>query len=294
MEVNTSKAIDYTLQYQSYLEPSESYSFLLAMQQSIKKMVKKSQACLFPLVSFALEHLSKLKEKESCVSIICTTLIEFKRYHPTPDDPTDFLKSFKYFISLLPPSSEKASFKRDFLKYCDEAQISPLLIQQFDFYKYFAQDALMNNNLCDAYRFAIKAQDQDIIEEVVTKMCNSSEVKTLEEKNFIITRMTFELILVKNLKVALSFISKYVDKSNMFQNNPPVLNLAYMLSSLISIAMHDFGKFWALINIYKPVIDQEYFFAKYLNKISLLYYNKAFLKEEEGFNLLNMLKSFKK
>lgn len=296
MESNSSiiNTIDYKSQYQDYLDPAEAYSFLLVIQQSIKKTAKGTHTSLFPLVSFALEHLRELDEKESCISIISTTLSEFKRYHPTPTDPTAFLEGFKHFLILLPQSSDKSSFKRDFLKYCDEAQISPLLVQQYDVYKFFAKDSLLNNNLCDAYRFAIKAQDYDIIDEVVTKMCNSNDIKTIEEKHFIITRMTFELILIKNVKLAFNFISKYVNKTNQFQNNPPVLNLAYMLTSLISIAMHDFGKFWALINIYKPVIDQEYFYAKYLNKISLVYYNKAFLKEEQELNLFNMLKSLGK
>ena len=56
--------------------------------------------------------------------------------------------------------------------------------------------------------------------------------------------------------------------------------------------MHDFDKFWALINIYKSVISQEYFLQMYLNKISDVYYNRTFLKNDNNFDMMNMFKTF--
>ena len=117
---------------------------------------------------------------------------------------------------------------------------------------------------------------------------------SFNERNLIIARVVFELILVKNLKLAYKFISKYIDKTDNFNNNPPALNFAFMLVSLITRAMHDFDHFWALINIYKGVCEQEYYIQYYLNKISIMYYNRPFLKEEDNssFNLMNIMKSF--
>ena len=121
---------------------------------------------------------------------------------------------------------------------------------------------------------------------------NNEYIKSQKEKEFIIARTTLELIIKKNLKVAFDFISKHINKNDNFIHNSPVLNFAYTLISLITLAMHDFDKFWALINIYKPVISQEYYLQMYLNKISDIYYNKTFLKNDNNFDMMNMLKSF--
>ena len=42
-----------------------------------------------------------------------------------------------------------------------------------------------------------------------------------------------------------------------------------------------FDDFWALINIYKNVVEKRFDIQNYLNQISKVYYNKTFLSNNK-------------
>lgn len=294
MNANSKYASSIEEKYKNILSPSDSYTFFLKIQNDIRKASKtQSVSEFFYVVKFALLHLSKLNEAESCISILNLSLTQFIANQKATKDVELFLDGFKDLFELVPEKCEKKTFKRDFIKYCEEQKISEYLLQKYKFYELFAKDELKNKNLVEAYKFSLKSQNYETIDTTISMMVSEENKCSKKEKNFIIARMTFELILTKNLKLAYKFISKYIDKSDNFNNNPPVLNFAFMLVSLITRAIHDFEKFWALINIYKGICEQEYYFQFYLNKISIMYYNHPFLKEEDNsFNLMNLIKSF--
>ena len=116
--------------------------------------------------------------------------------------------------------------------------------------------------------------------------------KSAVETFYFITRLTMELILLRNLPLAFKFISKYVSSENNFSKNHPVLNFAYLLTAFFCKDASNFDVFWTLINLYKPIIDVDGTFAKYLNKISLVYFNKSIIQEEGGMNIMNLLRAF--
>ena len=231
---------DLEKKYEHLLSPNDAYTFFLRVQNDIRKSSKNPNIEeFFKTIKYAItQYIKNYKAKEN---------IEL------------FLQNFMELFEMIPEQCDKATFKRDFLKYYKEQNISEYLLEKYRFYELFAKDALKNKNLVEAYKFAIKSQDYDTIDQTVEKMI-SPEMKTSNnERNLIIARVVFELILVKNLKLAYKFISKYIDKTDNFNNNPPALNFAFMLVSLITRAMHDFDHFWALINIYKGVCEQEYY-----------------------------------
>ncbi len=286
---------DLEKKYEHLLSPNDAYTFFLRVQNDIRKSSKNPNIEeFFKTIKYAISHLSKLNEGESCISLLNFSLTQYIKNYKAKENIELFLQNFMELFEMIPEQCDKATFKRDFLKYYKEQNISEYLLEKYRFYELFAKDALKNKNLVEAYKFAIKSQDYDTIDQTVEKMI-SPEMKTSNnERNLIIARVVFELILVKNLKLAYKFISKYIDKTDNFNNNPPALNFAFMLVSLITRAMHDFDHFWALINIYKGVCEQEYYIQYYLNKISIMYYNRPFLKEEDNssFNLMNIMKSF--
>ena len=287
---------DYSKKYEKLLNPEDTYQFLLKVQKDIIRLARnKNIKEFYNLLSFSMNHLNKNKEAESCNSLIFFSLSQYTTYIKKIENIDEFIINFKKYFDLIPDNCDKNPFKKEFLKFLEINKISSVQIQKYKIYSIFAIDSLKNvtlQNLVEGYKYALKSEELDIIEKMIEIVLSSKDfIKSEKEKEFIIARTTFELILKKNLKVSFDFISKHINKNDDFKNNSPVLNFAYMLVSLITLAMQDFDKFWALINIYKPVIEQEYFFQMYLNKISDVYYNKTFLKND-NLDMMNMLKSF--
>ena len=94
-------------------------------------------------------------------------------------------------------------------------------------------------------------------------------------------RTTLELLMKKKLDIAFEFIGKYYKKLNKDKGNDDkniVINFSYLLVCLLIREPKGFDHFWAIINMYKGVIEKQYDIQFYLNKISIVYYNKPFLK----------------
>ena len=94
-----------------------------------------------------------------------------------------------------------------------------------------------------------------------------------EELNILLLRTTFELLINKNIELAFEFIGKYFKRSD----KNVIINFGYNLVCLLIRKPQGFDDFWALINIYKGVVEKRFDIQNYLNQISKVYYNKTFL-----------------
>ena len=97
-------------------------------------------------------------------------------------------------------------------------------------------------------------------------------------------RTTLELLMKKKIDIAFQFVGKYYKKINEGKNNENkniALNFSYSLCCLLIREPKGFDHFWALINLYKGLIEQKYDIQFYLNQISVIYYNKPFLSENK-------------
>ena len=287
---------NYEDKYAQLLLPEKAYTFYLKVQSDIRKVIKQqsSLSSLYSLLQFSIKHLCSLNENESSVSLLTFTIDQLSKSKKQIQNIDEFLSIFYGLCTLLPDNADKTSFKREFITFIQSQKIPESCLQKHSIYIIFCKDSLHRKNYIEAYRYALKSQDFESIHTTINTIIANNVLVVEKEKYFLITRMTFELILTKNLKLAFKFISQYVDTSNNFNNNSPVINFAYMLTSLITRALHDFDKFWALINLYKKVAEQEYYFQFYLNKISQMYYNRKILQDEpkaQNEGLFGMLKN---
>ena len=272
---------NYEDKYSQLLSPEKAYTFYLKVQGDIRKAVKQSSlSSLYALLQFAVKHLCSLNENESSVSLLTFAIEQLTKAKKQIQNIDEFLSIFHGLCTSLPDRADKTSFKREFIAYIQSQKVPDSCLQKHSIYIIFCKDSLQRKSYIEAYRFALKSQDFDSIYATINAIIANNVLVVEKEKYFLIARMTFELILTKNLKLAHRFISQYVDSSNNFDNNSPVINFAYTLTSLITRALHDFDKFWALINLYKKVAEQEYYFQFYLNKISQMYYNRKILQDE--------------
>ena len=98
-----------------------------------------------------------------------------------------------------------------------------------------------------------------------------------EELNLLILRTTLELLINKKIEIAFEFIGKYFNKID--KNS--IINFGYNLVCLMIRRPQGFDDFWALINIYKNVVEKRFDIQNYLNQISKVYYNKTFLSNNK-------------
>ena len=286
---------NYEDKYAHLLPPEKAYTFYLKVQGDIRKVIKQSSlSSLYSLLQFSIKHLCSLNENESSVSLLTFAIEQLSKAKKQIQNVDEFLSIFYGLCNSLSDKADKTSFKREFIAYIQSQKIPESCLQKHSIYIIFCKDSLQRKSYIEAYRYALKSQDFESIYATINTIIANKVLVVEKEKYFLITRMTFELILTKNLKLAYKFISQYVDSSNNFDNNSPVINFAFMLTSLITRALHDFDKFWALINLYKKVAEQEYYFQFYLNKISQMYYNRKILQAEpksQNEGLFGMLKS---
>jgi hypothetical protein len=280
----------YNTKYADFIKEKNFYQLLLNVKTELRKLAKKSNFNeFFNLLIYAIKLLNENKEDESCITLNIYALDEYSKYFNKNEEDL-CLNSLKMSFDNLPRSYDKSQLKHKLLKFFESKNISDTNLQKYEFYRLFALDALNNNDVADGYRYALKSEDFQTVTEFTDRYINEN-LKDEDEKKYFIARVCLELILMKTIPLAFKFISKYTDNSNNFQNNHPIINFAYLLVSLLIKDANDFNNFWTLINMYKPVIDNDGYFPKYLNKISLLYYNRSII-QESGLNLMNLLKAF--
>lgn len=277
--------------YQNFINEKNFYQLLLVIKTELRKLSRKANTkAYFDILIATLRVLKDNDEKESSISLFLYALEEYSKTFNKAD--TDIcLLSLKQSFENLPDTQEKKEVKMKLMKFFESKQISDLQVHKFGIYKMFADDSLKNKDKSDGYRYALKCEDIDTLNQYADLYLNE-KLKNEDEKKYFLARTCLELILLKNPLLALKFISSYVDASDNFQKNHPILNFVYLLNSMMLKDSNDFDGYCDLINVYKSLIDLDGSLVKYLNKISITFYNKPILKDNSGFNIMNMLKAF--
>ena len=159
----------------------------------------------------------------------------------------------------------------------------------------------MERDYIDAYNYCIKSENVNLLFklfDVFEKYCKDKRLTdeddpfnkgnlifkelSMEEFEFLIMRTTLQLLMKKQLDIAFDFIGKYYKKINAEKDNEKkniTINFTYSLVCLLIREPKGFDHFWALINLYKGVIEKQYDIQFYLNEISIIFYNKPFLQK---------------
>jgi hypothetical protein len=283
---------NFNTKYAELITEKNFYRLLLNVKTELRKLAKKSDVkTFFELILWCAKILNENKEDESCITLYLYAIEEYEKIFNRSDSELclDYLKAV---FLVLPENYDKSKIKHKLLMFFESKHIYDITLQLHGFYKIFADDSLKNKDVLDGLRYALKSQDYLTLINYIECLINE-KLKNDLEKKFFISRVCLELILLKNLTLAFQFISKYTDTNDNLQNNHPIINFSYLLIALISRDTNSsFQNFWAFINIYKPLLFIDQHFAKYLNKISLLYYNESILEESGMNNLMNMLRAF--
>lgn len=281
----------FSTKYSDQIKEKNFYSLLLKVNTDLRKSVKKDIKEFFNLFIWCLEILNINSENESCENLFLNALDEYEKYY-NKNDTELFVSVLQAGFELLPEVYDKTKIKHRILKFIETKSIPDTFLTSYGLFKLFALDSIKNKDIIDGIRYSLKSQDVDVIHKFVNEFTKHLLDNNNSEKLFFISRICLELILMKNLMLSLKFIEKYVDLSNNLQNNNPILNFAYLLTCLLCRDTSNFDYFWTLINIYRPAVSKDPAFPKYLNKISISYYGQEIIKEEQGMNIMNLLKAF--
>ena len=286
----------YNNKYKDLLSPENAYQFYLKVQFMIPKMAKKDEATYFYYISYAMKHLSSLNEKESSIALLDLSLANYVKFHNAPENVDTFIKTFKYLYNAVPKKSDKTSFETSFLEYCDKSKIPDEQLTSNKIYEDFANDCIDNEFFVRGYRFSLKTQNIEILNKELTRLFQWEKLKIPElEKVYFIARTTMEILLLKNIPLAKSFIFSHIKTVDNYNFNHPILNFSYLLTNLLSIeddTVNNYESFTKLKENYEKAIKKEKSIGKYVNKISLLYYKKSSSSESGGFSLFNFLRAF--
>ena len=292
------KQIDYSKKFKDLMGEDSTYEFFLKIQYVMPKYAKKKDPEFFSFIIFAIEHLLKYQENESIASLFIQSMQLYDKNHPDKkiENPKYFMETYYKIYKMIPMKSDKSLFKYKFLELCDSNGISEDIIFKENIYYEFAVDSKENKFLLEGYRFAIKSMNLEIISEIVKDILGTEKYKMKEsEKKLFIARTCLELLINKNIQIAMDFIIPYINAKDSYELNEPILNMAYFMCVLLNDKNITYEKFKEFIDIYKPTIEkQDPILKKYINKISFdIYKQYPFIEANNplgGFNFLNMMK----
>lgn len=285
----------YEEKYKDLLSPENTYQFFLKMQFIIPKYGKKSDEIYFNFISFCLRTLSKNNDSGSIESLLDLSLKIYKENHIKIENPEFFISHYHKIFKFLPVNVNKTSFKFSFLEYCDNSKVNEDLLYKENIYVDYAIDSIENKYFVQGYRFAIKSKNIDVIFKEIDSAFNDSELNLNDnDKVYFIARTCLELLMNKEIKLAEKLILKYIKNNDNYNSNHPILNFVFILISFLSLKECNFEKYKELINSYQNIINKDNDLQKYLNFISLKYFNQSLEKKEQtgGFNFLNLLNMF--
>lgn len=293
-----SKKENYSEKFKDLMGEENLYEFFLKMQNLMPKYSKKKDPEYFSFITFVIEYLSKNNEKESVSALLDLSMNLYlnKLKDNKIEDPMLFMQTFHKIFKILPVNIDKSFVKYKYLELCELNGISEEVISKENIYYEFAIDSKENKFLIEAYRFAIKSMNLEAINSVVKAILENDVLKMEEkEKKVFIARTCLEILINKNIQMAIDFITPFIDAKNNYESNEPILNMAYFTCLLINDKNVSFDKFKEFILIYKPVIEQkESILKKYINKISTDNYKQVIFNDVNnplgGFNFLNMMR----
>ena len=295
--------------FKDVLTKESNYEFYLKAQSLLKKELKKNPNSLnyISLLIYCIDHLKQSDDKQSINSLLDYSLEQYIMKNKTlPENISkkEFSEGFMKAFSLCTGLYNTNNFRIKFLFYCKKNNIDEKSLKLYKCYDSLAKGCIHSKEYVDAYNYCIKSENINLLFELfedLEKLCESmsndnndnndnSDPKNSffnykvffkqfnkEEFNLLILRTTLELIINKNIELAFEFIGKYYNSSD----KNIIINFAYNLVCLIIRKPKGFDDFWALINIYKGVVDKRFDIQQYLNQISKIYYNKTFLNKNK-------------
>lgn len=293
-----SKKENYSEKFKDLMGEENLYEFFLKMQNLMPKYSKKKDPEYFSFITFVIEYLSKNNEKESVSALLDLSMNLYLNKHKDNkiEDPMLFMQTFHKIFKILPVNIDKSFVKYKYLELCELNGISEEVISKENIYYEFAIDSKENKFLIEAYRFAIKSMNLEAINSVVKAILENDVLKMEEkEKKVFIVRTCLEILINKNIQMAIDFITPFIDAKNNYESNEPILNMAYFTCLLLNDKNVSFDKFKEFILIYKPVIEEkDSILKKYINKISTENYKQVIFNDVNnplgGFNFLNMMR----
>ena len=290
--------------FKNVLTKESIYEFFLKTQSSLKRELQKNNNSLefLSLLNYAIKHLKQFNEKESINSLLNYSLEQYTQKNKTiPENITkqQFVSGFMDAFSVELDLPNTNNFRMKFLYYCKKNNIDEKILRLYKCYDIFTKESIISKDYIEAYKYSILSENVNCLFELFdlferyckdkTLLCKEDPFNkgnqilrtlTQDELDFLIMRTTFELLMKKKLDIAFEFIGKYYKKLNKDKGNEDkniAINFSYSLVCLLIREPKGFDHFWALINLYKGIIERQYDIQFYLNKISIIYYNKPFL-----------------
>ena len=296
---------NYDTLFKNLLSKESNYEFFLKAQSLLKKELKKNPNTLnyISLLIYCINHLKESEDKQSINSLLDYSLEQYIMKNKTlPENISkeEFIEGFMKAFSLCNGLLNTHNFRLKFLYYCKKNNIDEKSLKLYKCYDIFAKGCISAKEYVDAYHYCIKSDNINLLFDLfedLEKLCESmnkgNEVENIEnplynykllfkkldkeELNLLILRTTLELLINKKIEMAFEFIGKYFNKID--KNS--IINFGYNLVCLMIRKPQGFDDFWALINIYKGVVEKRFDIQNYLNQISKVYYNKTFLSNNK-------------
>jgi len=304
---NSKLSSKYEKLFKNLLSKESSYEFYLKAQSSLKKSLQKNPNSIefLSLLNYSINHLKQFNEKESINSLLNYALEQYTQKNkkiPETISKQEFVSGFLDAFSLCPGLPNTDNFRMKFIYYCKNNDIDEKALRLYKSYDIFAKESILEREYTEAYNYIIKSEninllfelfdifekfmnDQNYLNDINSNPFNKGKILfnelNQEEFELLIMRTTLELLMKKKLDIAFEFIGKYYKKLNKDKGNDDkniVINFSYLLVCLLIREPKGFDHFWAIINMYKGVIEKQYDIQFYLNNISIVYYNKPFLK----------------
>jgi hypothetical protein len=296
---------NYDTLFKNLLSKESNYEFFLKAQSLLKKELKKNPNTLnyISLLIYCINHLKESEDKQSINSLLDYSLEQYIMKNKTlPENISkeEFVEGFMKAFSLCNGLLNTHNFRLKFLYYCKKNNIDEKSLKLYKCYDIFAKGCISAKEYVDAYHYCIKSDNINLLFDLfedLEKLCESmnkgNEVENIEnplynykllfkkldkeELYLLILRTTLELLINKKIEIAFEFIGKYFNKID--KNS--IINFGYNLVCLMIRKPQGFDDFWALINIYKNVVEKRFDIQNYLNQISKVYYNKTFLSNNK-------------
>jgi len=296
---------NYDTLFKNLLSKESNYEFFLKAQSLLKKELKKNPNTLnyISLLIYCINHLKESEDKQSINSLLDYSLEQYimkNKTLPKNISKEEFVEGFMKAFSLCNGLLNTHNFRLKFLYYCKKNNIDEKSLKLYKCCDIFAKGCISAKEYVDAYHYCIKSDNINLLFDLfedLEKLCESmnkgNEVENIEnplynykllfkkldkeELNLLILRTTLELLINKKIEIAFEFIGKYFNKID--KNS--IINFGYNLVCLMIRKPQGFDDFWALINIYKNVVEKRFDIQNYLNQISKVYYNKTFLSNNK-------------
>lgn len=290
MEEDEKKYIEsYNKKFKNLLSPEESYQFMLKAQFLLPKISIQSDIIFYTYIKYIISHLCKVTEGNEPITFLdlaFETFIEKRKVE-------DLEKAIITWIELykkLPIKCDKSNFKINFISFCVNNKIDDTLLNKHNIYALFAEDSLANKYYIQYYRFSIKSQELNkIIDSTIHLLHHEIEMKG-DECFYFIARTCFEILLLKNAKLANLFISYFIT-----QYSHPVINLALGVSCFLLNMEGGNDKTIShledLADDYKKIFEFQKDIKAYLNQIGLIYFNAKIVEDSSPFSFLNIFKA---